>query len=55
MAYFRRNIDYQIESWHKAIDHKPLLIRGTRQVGKSTVVRELGKSFRYYLEMNLEK
>ena len=55
MAYFRRNIDHQLESWRTAIDHKPLLIRGARQVGKSTAVRELGKSFRYYLEINLEK
>lgn len=33
----------------------PLLVRGARQVGKSTAVRELGKSFRYFLEINLEK
>lgn len=55
MAYYKRNIDRQLETWCKASDHKPLLIRGARQVGKSTAVRQLGKSFKYFLEVNLEK
>lgn len=55
MAYYRRNIDRQLELWHHDPDHKPLLIRGARQVGKSTAVRQLGKSFTHYLEINLEK
>ena len=55
MAYYKRNIDYQLEAWRKASDHKPLLIRGARQVGKSTAVRQLGKTFRYFVEVNLEK
>ena len=55
MAYFKRNIDHQLEHWHKSDNHKPLLIRGARQVGKSTAVRQLGKSFTHFLEINLEK
>ncbi|MBQ9164670.1 MAG: ATP-binding protein [Bacteroidaceae bacterium] len=55
MAYYKRNIDYQLEIWRKATDHKPLLIRGARQVGKSTAVRQLGKRFKYFMEVNLEK
>ena len=55
MAYFKRNIDHQLEIWHQSTDHKPLLIRGARQVGKSTAVRQLGKTFKYYIELNLEK
>ena len=35
--------------------HKPILLRGARQVGKSTAVRHLGESFKYYVEINLEK
>jgi predicted AAA+ superfamily ATPase len=31
------------------------LLRGARQVGKSTAVRHLGESFKYYVEINLEK
>ncbi len=34
---------------------KPLLIRGARQVGKSTAVRELAKQFDYFLEVNFEE
>ena len=55
MAYYRRNIDSQLEIWHNDPNHKPLLIRGARQVGKSTAVKQLGKSFKHYLEINLEK
>ena len=55
MAYYKRNIDYQLEEWRKADNHKPLLIRGARQVGKSTAVRQLGKSFKHFLEINMEK
>jgi predicted AAA+ superfamily ATPase len=34
---------------------KPLLLRGARQVGKSSSVREFGKHFEYFLEINFEK
>ena len=55
MAYYKRNIDHQLEIWRKASNHKPLLIRGARQVGKSTAVRQLGKTFKHFVEVNLEK
>jgi len=55
MAYFKRHIDKQLLDWKEASRRKPLLIRGARQVGKSTAVRELGKSFMYFIEINLEK
>lgn len=34
---------------------KPLLLPGARQVGKSSSVRNLGRSFPYFLEINLEE
>ncbi|MBO4802775.1 MAG: ATP-binding protein [Bacteroidaceae bacterium] len=55
MAYFRRHIDEQLLRWKDDPRHKPLLIRGARQVGKSTAVRELARQFRYFVEINLEK
>ena len=55
MSYFRRHIDDKLLEWKNAERRKPLLIRGARQVGKSTAVRELGKTFRYFVEINLEK
>ena len=55
MSYFKRHIDDKLLEWKNAERRKPLLIRGARQVGKSTAVRELGKTFRYFVEINLEK
>lgn len=55
MAYFKRHIDEHLREWKDASNRKPLLIRGARQVGKSTAVRELGKTFKYFIEINLEK
>ena len=55
MAYFRRHIDEQLLQWKESPRRKPLLIRGARQVGKSTAVRELGRQFHYFAEINLEK
>ena len=55
MAYYRRFIDSKLLEWKNTPRRKPLLIRGARQVGKSTAVRELGKTFKYFVEINLEK
>lgn len=55
MAYYKRFIDDKLLEWKVSPRRKPLLIRGARQVGKSTAVRELGKQFRYFVEINLEK
>ena len=55
MAYLKRHIDAQLQEWKDSPRRKPLLIRGARQVGKSTAVRELGKSFRHFMEINLER
>lgn len=55
MAYFQRHIDNVLLGWKNSKDRKPLLIRGARQVGKSSAVRKLGESFHYYAEINLEK
>lgn len=55
MAYFKRQIDEKLREWKESSRRKPLLIRGARQVGKSTAVRELGKLFKYFVEINLEK
>lgn len=55
MVYYKRIIDAKLQEWKSNKNHKPLLLRGARQVGKSTAVKELGKSFRYFVEVNLEK
>lgn len=55
MAYYKRQIDNELLLWKESPLRKPLLIRGARQVGKSSAVQELGKTFQYYVEINLEK
>ena len=54
MKYLRRKIDADLLEWKNAASRKPLLLRGARQVGKSSAVRELGRKFDNFLEINFE-
>ena len=51
---FQREILQQLSQWVENDHRKPLVLRGARQVGKTTVVNELGKQFDNYLYLNLE-
>lgn len=53
--YIGRNIDKVLLEWKDSAVHKPLLLRGARQVGKSSAVRHLGKQFKYFAEVNFER
>lgn len=53
--YYKRIIDSYLSEWASRPSRKPILLRGARQVGKSTAVRHLGEQFKYYVEINLEK
>jgi len=50
-----RTIISELLSWKKKEHRKPVIIRGARQVGKTSVVRELGKSFSQFIEINFEE
>lgn len=50
----KRLIDHQLYTWSQQKRFKPLLLRGARQVGKTYAVRELGKKFDIFIEINLE-
>jgi uncharacterized protein len=52
--YLSRNLDAELLKWKQSEGRKPLLLRGARQVGKSSLVRELGKSFESFVEINFE-
>ena len=52
---FKRKIIEKLESWKQVKKDKPLILRGARQVGKTTVVNEFGKQFDNYLYFNLER
>ena len=52
--YFSRRIDDELLTWSREKNRKVLLLRRARQVGKSSAVRNLSKSFKYYVEINFE-
>jgi len=54
MSYFNRKIDHALLRWSKEKPLKPLMLRGARQVGKTTAVRNLGKHFKHFVEINFE-
>ena len=53
--YIQRNIDVELLEWKNNPMRKPLLLRGARQVGKSSAVRHFGKEFKYFAEVNFER
>ena len=53
--YLKREIDKDLLAWKQDDSRKPLLLRGARQVGKSSAIRELARNFEYYLEINFEE
>lgn len=52
--YLQRLIDKELNKWQQSKQPKPLLIRGARQVGKTQSIRNLGKQFQYFIEINFE-
>lgn len=51
----KRQIWNKLEQWKSSPDAKPLILRGARQVGKTTLVRSLGATYKHFIELNLEK
>lgn len=51
---FARNLISDLEKWRNDPDRKPLVLRGARQVGKTTVINEFSKQFGQYIYLNLE-
>ncbi len=43
-----------LEAWRVSDDHKPLVLRGARQVGKSYLARKLGTKFENLAEVDFE-
>jgi predicted AAA+ superfamily ATPase len=51
---FDRAILKDLRSWSMRSDRKPLILRGARQVGKTTAIKAFGKEFRHFISLNLE-
>ncbi len=54
-SLFERNIWSDLMQWKQNYQRKPLIIRGARQVGKTTIIRQFGETYRHFIEFNLEK
>lgn len=52
---FERRIMLQLRAWAEKENRKPLILRGARQVGKTTIVQQFGSEFENFLSLNLEK
>ncbi len=52
---FKRKILVELGKWKKKQFRKPLVIRGARQVGKTTAINMFSKQFDQYIYLNLEK
>lgn len=52
---FGRDIHAELLKWKDNPNRKPLIIRGARQVGKTTVVNQFGAGFQQYIYLNLER
>lgn len=51
---FYRNILGDLRQWKDRSDRKPLIIRGARQVGKTTLINMFAADFDQYIYLNLE-
>lgn len=49
-----RFAEHDLNTWRQRPTRRPLLLRGARQVGKSTLVRKHGRSYDHFIELNLE-
>lgn len=52
---FERKAYTKLLEWKHKSNRKPLVIRGARQVGKSTLVSQFSREFRHFIALNLEK
>ncbi|MGL1889998.1 MAG: AAA family ATPase [Spirochaetaceae bacterium] len=50
-----RNIDNYLLEWKERESHKPLIIRGARQVGKTWSVDVFAKTFTHYIKIDFEE
>ncbi|MBN1414065.1 MAG: ATP-binding protein [Bacteroidales bacterium] len=52
---FKRDIIHELENWRLSSNRKPLILRGARQVGKTTAVNIFAEQFEQYIYLNLER
>jgi predicted AAA+ superfamily ATPase len=53
--YLKRTIDEELLNWKSAKKRKPLMLRGARQVGKTSSVQNLAQHFTHFVEINFDE
>ncbi len=54
MIELTRNNLKKLQDWKVSTTRKPMVLRGARQVGKSTIVKQFAKSFPHFISLNLD-
>ncbi|MEY4540259.1 MAG: hypothetical protein RLZZ306_2016 [Bacteroidota bacterium] len=49
---FKRNLEKYIFDWKEKTKRKPLIIRGARQVGKTTLVEKVGQNYDIFISFS---
>ena len=42
--YLKRKIDLFLTNWKESADHKPLIVKGPRQIGKTESIRHFART-----------
>jgi len=51
----KRKAEAELIRWRESPHRKPLIVRGARQVGKTTLINEFSRQFKHYIYLNLER
>lgn len=52
---FKRHITNSLKQWKSNPKRKPLILRGARQVGKTTTINTFSKHYDHFISLNLER
>ena len=52
---YQRNVVNELLRWKNSTGRKPLVLRGARQIGKTTIVELFSKNYTQYIYLNLER
>lgn len=52
---FKRLLESELYQWKNSKNRKPLILRGARQVGKTTLIKKFAKTYKHTIHLNLEK
>ena len=50
---FKRGIIAELQAWKISENRKPLILRGARQTGKTTIVEQFSTTYNQYIYLNL--